>query len=91
MLFHAVVLPVLIKIEQMMIKYGMEILSEPIPHGSYFSLNIFTHSLKGIIRYFTLAHSIAHNMTQSHNIEHEIYFSSICQKFLPGLSKLILT
>ena len=41
-------------------------------------------------RYFTLAHEIAHNLVQPHNSEHEFYFSSICQKFLPGLSKLTL-
>jgi len=40
--------------------------------------------------YFTLAHEIAHNLVQPHNSEHEFYFSSICQKFLPGLSKLTL-
>lgn len=40
--------------------------------------------------YFTLAHEIAHNLVQPHNSEHEFYFSSICQKFLPGLMELIL-
>ena len=44
-----------------------------------------------MIRYFTLAHEIAHNLVQPHNSEHEFYFSSICQKFLPGLSNLILS
>jgi len=43
-----------------------------------------------LIRYFTLAHEIAHNLVQPHNSEHEFYFSSICQRFLPGLSKLTL-
>ncbi|KAF9644423.1 hypothetical protein BDM02DRAFT_3272450 [Thelephora ganbajun] len=40
--------------------------------------------------YFSLAHEIAHNLVQPHNSEHEFYFSSICEKFLPGLSKLTL-
>jgi len=40
--------------------------------------------------YFTLAHEIAHNLVQPHNSEHEFYFSSICQKFLPGFTKLTL-
>ena len=42
------------------------------------------------IRYFTLAHEIAHNLVQPHNSEHEFYFSSICEKFLPALTELIL-
>ena len=43
-----------------------------------------------LIRYFTLGHGIAHNRVKLHDLEHEIYFSSICQKFLPELSKLML-
>jgi len=39
--------------------------------------------------YFSLAHEIAHNLVQPHNSEHEFYFSSICEKYLPSLSKLI--
>jgi len=39
--------------------------------------------------YSTLAHEIAHNLVQPHNSEHELYFSLICQKFLPGLAELV--
>ena len=42
----------------------------------------------GLIRYFTLAHGIAHNKAELHDWEHELYFSLICQQFLPGLSEL---
>ena len=41
-------------------------------------------------RYFTLAHEIAHNLVEPHNSEHEFYFSSICQRHLPGLTEVIL-
>jgi len=41
--------------------------------------------------YYTLAHEIAHNLVQIHNSEHEFYFLSICQRFLPGLTELALT
>ena len=40
------------------------------------------------IRYFTLAHGIAHNQAKLHDWEHELRFSLICQHFLPGLSEL---
>ena len=49
-----------------------------------------TDSFWGLLRYFSLAHEIAHNLVKPHNSEHEFYFSSICQKYLPGLSRLIL-
>ncbi|KAH9901111.1 hypothetical protein C8Q73DRAFT_742765 [Cubamyces lactineus] len=39
--------------------------------------------------YFTLAHEIAHNLVKAHNSEHEFYFSSICEQFLPVFTKLI--
>ncbi|EIW60639.1 uncharacterized protein TRAVEDRAFT_119941 [Trametes versicolor FP-101664 SS1] len=39
--------------------------------------------------YFTLAHEIAHNLVQAHNSEHEFYFSSICEQYLPAFMKLI--
>ncbi|KAI0637255.1 hypothetical protein C8Q77DRAFT_1216014 [Trametes polyzona] len=39
--------------------------------------------------YFTLAHEIAHNLVQPHNSEHEFYFSSICEQYLPAFTKLI--
>ena len=42
------------------------------------------------IRYFTLAHEIAHNLVQPHNSEHEFYSFSICQRFLMGLVGLII-
>ena len=41
------------------------------------------------IRYFTLAHEIAHNLVQLHNSEHEFYFSMICEKYLVSLSKIL--
>ncbi|KAI0747853.1 hypothetical protein C8Q80DRAFT_1168786 [Daedaleopsis nitida] len=39
--------------------------------------------------YFTLAHEIAHNLVRAHNSEHEFYFSSICEAYLPALMKLL--
>ncbi|KAI0670652.1 hypothetical protein C8Q78DRAFT_1037269 [Trametes maxima] len=39
--------------------------------------------------YFTLAHEIAHNLVKAHNSEHEFYFSSICEQYLPAFMKLI--
>ncbi|KAI0822620.1 hypothetical protein BC628DRAFT_1388241 [Trametes gibbosa] len=39
--------------------------------------------------YFTLAHEIAHNLVQAHNSEHEFYFSSICEQYLPAFMTLI--
>ncbi|KAI8998895.1 hypothetical protein BD414DRAFT_519966 [Trametes punicea] len=39
--------------------------------------------------YFTLAHEIAHNLIQQHNSEHEFYFSSICEHFLPAFMERI--
>ncbi|CAL1709408.1 unnamed protein product [Somion occarium] len=39
--------------------------------------------------YFTLAHEIAHNLVQPHNSEHEFYFSSICEHYLPSFSRLL--
>ncbi|KAL6309180.1 hypothetical protein BKA93DRAFT_925530 [Sparassis latifolia] len=39
--------------------------------------------------YFTLAHEIAHNLVRPHNSEHEFYFSSICEAYLPSLAKLL--
>ncbi|KAI0646791.1 hypothetical protein C8Q79DRAFT_956470 [Trametes meyenii] len=39
--------------------------------------------------YFTLAHEIAHNLVKAHNSEHEFYFSSICEQYLPTFMKLI--
>ena len=43
----------------------------------------------GLLRYFTLAHEIAHNLVQAHNSEHEFYFSSICEAYLPAFMKLV--
>jgi hypothetical protein len=42
------------------------------------------------IRYFTLAHEIAHNLVQPHNSEHEFYFSAICEKYLVTFSRVLL-
>ncbi|CDO69003.1 hypothetical protein BN946_scf184834.g10 [Trametes cinnabarina] len=39
--------------------------------------------------YFTLAHEIAHNLVQRHNSEHEFWFSSIGELFLPSFMKLL--
>ena len=39
--------------------------------------------------YFTLAHEIAHNLVTAHNSEHEFYFSSICEQYLPAFMKLV--
>ncbi|KAI1790758.1 hypothetical protein LXA43DRAFT_921512 [Ganoderma leucocontextum] len=39
--------------------------------------------------YFTLAHEIAHNLVAAHNSEHEFYFSSICETYLPAFMKLV--
>ena len=35
--------------------------------------------------YFSVAHEIAHNVVHAHNAEHEYYFSSIAEHFLPKL------
>ena len=78
--------------KQTMTKSGTETPPKPTLHGNRASLerSRSTRSLE-VIRYFTLAHEIAHNLVQPHNSEHEFYFSSICQKFLPGLSDLLLS
>ncbi|KAI9067076.1 hypothetical protein FKP32DRAFT_1644765 [Trametes sanguinea] len=39
--------------------------------------------------YFTLAHEIAHNLVQPHNSEHEFYFASICEQYLPSFMRLL--
>ncbi|KAI0781217.1 hypothetical protein BD413DRAFT_667167 [Trametes elegans] len=39
--------------------------------------------------YLTLAHEIAHNVVRPHNSEHEFYFSSICEQYMPAMIKLI--
>lgn len=41
------------------------------------------------IRYFTIAHEIAHNLVQPHNSEHEFYFSAICERFIVQLAHLL--
>ena len=73
----------------MITKYGGEISLMLSSHGNrpYFSLDVPICSPE-LIRYFTLAHEIAHSLVQAHDAEHELYFSTICQKFLPELSKL---
>ena len=45
--------------------------------------------LNTLYRYFTLAHEIAHNLVSAHNSEHEFYFSSICEVYLPAFIKLV--
>ncbi|KIP09762.1 hypothetical protein PHLGIDRAFT_102310 [Phlebiopsis gigantea 11061_1 CR5-6] len=39
--------------------------------------------------YFSLAHEIAHNLVQPHNAEHEFWFSSICEKYMPAFVALL--
>ncbi|KAH9951982.1 hypothetical protein B0H21DRAFT_817732 [Amylocystis lapponica] len=41
--------------------------------------------------YFTLAHEIAHNLVKPHNSEHEFWFSSICEGYMPALVRLLST
>lgn len=43
----------------------------------------------GDLRFFTLAHEIAHNLIEPHNSEHEFYFSAICEAHMVSLSRLI--
>ena len=77
--------------KQTMTKSETETHPQPTLHGNRASFEDSRSARsQGVIRYFTLAHEIAHNLVQPHNSEHEFYFSSICQKFLPGLSELIL-
>lgn len=45
--------------------------------------------LPHLSRYFTLAHEIAHNLVQPHNAEHEFWFSSLCEEYLPKLGTLL--
>ena len=78
--------------KQTMTKSGTETSPKPTLHGNRASLERSRSARSPeVIRYFTLAHEIAHNLVQPHNSEHEFYFSSICQKFLPGLSDLLLS
>lgn len=44
-----------------------------------------------VLRYFSLAHEIAHNLIQPHNAEHEFWFSSICERFMPAFTRLLAT
>jgi len=41
------------------------------------------------IRYFTIAHELAHNLVKPHNSEHEFYFSAICEQFMMELTQLL--
>lgn len=43
-----------------------------------------------ISRFFTLAHEIAHNLVLQHNSEHEFYFSSICEKYVGSLARMLV-
>ena len=42
-----------------------------------------------VLRFFTLAHEIAHNLIEPHNSEHEFYFSAICEAHTLAFSRLI--
>ncbi|EMD37151.1 hypothetical protein CERSUDRAFT_115067 [Gelatoporia subvermispora B] len=42
-----------------------------------------------IFWYFALAHEIAHNLVRVHNSEHEFWFSSICEEYLPTFAKYL--
>ena len=60
-----------------------------ISHGRYYLIvpnNPIPHS---IVRFFTLAHEIAHNLVQPHNSEHEFYFSAICEAHIMQFGKLL--
>ncbi|KIJ58355.1 hypothetical protein HYDPIDRAFT_119620 [Hydnomerulius pinastri MD-312] len=39
--------------------------------------------------FFTLAHEIAHNLTNLHNSDHEFWFSAICEAHLVAFSQLL--
>jgi len=58
-------------------------------HGHSLSFFMWWYVMTRGIRYFTLAHEIAHNLVQLHNSEHEFYFSAICEKYLVSLSKIL--
>lgn len=59
-------------------------------HGTFSFKDVLTNKLN-IIRYLTLAHEIAHNLVESHNSEHEFYFSSICEAHMPALTRLLIS
>ena len=50
---------------------------------------LYSEEANTLHRYFTLAHEIAHNLVSAHNSEHEFYFSSICEVYLPAFIKLV--
>ncbi|KAF9976136.1 hypothetical protein BGZ73_009111 [Actinomortierella ambigua] len=37
--------------------------------------------------FFTMAHELAHNFVGEHNSQHEFYFSSFCEQYVPALIK----
>ena len=41
------------------------------------------------IRFFALAHELAHNLIKEHNPEHEFWFSAICEAHVVALSQLV--
>ena len=41
------------------------------------------------LRYFMLAHGIAHNLVYPHNLEHGFYASAICEAYLEPLFSLL--
>ena len=53
------------------------------------SFALVADGCRGVTRFFTLAHEIAHNLIEPHNSEHEFYFSAICEAHMLALSRLI--
>ncbi|KAF9167525.1 hypothetical protein DFQ26_004297 [Actinomortierella ambigua] len=39
--------------------------------------------------FFTMAHELAHNFVGEHNSQHEFYFSSFCEQYLPALIQVM--
>ena len=42
-----------------------------------------------VTRFLTLAHEIAHNLIESHDSEHEFWFSAICETYMDAFSQLL--
>jgi len=58
-------------------------------HGNYFIMSCIKFCQQASLRYFSLAHEIAHNLVVPHNSEHEFYFSAICERFMMDLTTLL--
>ncbi|KAF8553535.1 hypothetical protein OG21DRAFT_1485363 [Imleria badia] len=41
------------------------------------------------LRFFALAHELAHNLVMEHNSDHEFWFSAICEEHFAALSQLL--